>query len=1061
MTQEVQKKLNALVARVRKVRLWLMTLDVLRLAALCLGFVCVYIGAYAWLDHHIRFGEIGRIIAFVLLGAGVIFVIYRLTKSLLKHISCSRAANYIESKKSFDQQLVTAVEYYEKKDDYPYSEALAEQLVLQVDKQSKAFKFGTTVPKWLAYVFGSIIMFGLFVTAFYVQDNYVYFRSYFSRLVHPLASIEPLPATTLEAITADIVAEPGSEVRLAARIKGRVPEFGRLVLADAEPNDIGEKQQTVFNLEPDFDEEEEPQFEAVRSFEKPQRLKYRFEAGEGTSPWHNIDICNIPKIKSIRANVTLGNNRYIRPYTQLVKDYTLEVAEDSFVRLTVEATERLSQAIIKDLDGKTDTKKLQDTNAFSFNFIADRKGFIGFELSSADGISNKDIPALQVVVKPDEAPQFKLLCPEGDYLATNVASVPVTFEVSDDFGLESVAMSLEIPGKEPLVFTVPVDKGAKSKKFTYTLELDRENLSVGDSILFYAKATDVDTGSALTKHTAMSDVYFIEIRPYRQQWHQRKSMLPGSTGKQGLTGGGPGEVLEPLLNILEYTRAIVKKTWAIAARGRLSAEDKSRLDSINNDVRYCQEQVESIREVKFKKDAQSKAALDEVLGHYSTAGKYLQWHQASSAMVPEKNAYRGLRKFVLELEKKLRYPGSGSPPRSRDRIKMEEQVHLTRYEKERVEWELERLSQKLAALVAQQKRLEQEFENFLKEQLRAKRLWQETTDERSWIANEMPSEGRPCPNCGSTKPGGCPVCSKATVEGALKPAARVLGEQGRKKPGQGGKGSGAGRGSAATATDKMGMLQARQRALRSQVAQLKRQLEELPEISETAKTEARQAAQKHLDEALAQMNNFEEKLAQARYESETDDEKLEEALAALAEANDELNLAKDALEQQYSLTEEQMVAKKAAELAGELTEMADDFDKFANDVDREEMLKRLEQAKRALATMSEQLNEGQFQDLGKTGHLGQGGPGGARSGQYTGSGPYVNPGSPGVVSEGLARTARILARRFWSIAIKARKQQGQLIEEEPSDASFYELESEFFENAARFEPLTFTNGQDK
>ncbi|MHC4665474.1 MAG: hypothetical protein ACYS9T_05890 [Planctomycetota bacterium] len=108
MTEVVESKLKKLVARVKKVRRWLVTLAVLKVAALCLIFVSCYIGIYAWFDHRLNFGSTGRIIALALLATGVLFLLYRLAKALLGHISCSRAANYVESKRTFDQQLVTA-----------------------------------------------------------------------------------------------------------------------------------------------------------------------------------------------------------------------------------------------------------------------------------------------------------------------------------------------------------------------------------------------------------------------------------------------------------------------------------------------------------------------------------------------------------------------------------------------------------------------------------------------------------------------------------------------------------------------------------------------------------------------------------------------------------------------------------------------------------------------------------------------------------------------------------------------------------------------------------------
>jgi len=124
MAENVEEKLNALVARVSKVRRWLVALAILKIVAMCLIFVSVFTGFYAWLDHRLNFDEMARIAAFIVLLAGLAFLLRRLTKLLLSHVSCSAAANYIENKMSFNQQLVTAIEYYEKKQDYPYSKAL-------------------------------------------------------------------------------------------------------------------------------------------------------------------------------------------------------------------------------------------------------------------------------------------------------------------------------------------------------------------------------------------------------------------------------------------------------------------------------------------------------------------------------------------------------------------------------------------------------------------------------------------------------------------------------------------------------------------------------------------------------------------------------------------------------------------------------------------------------------------------------------------------------------------------------------------------------------------------
>ena len=1143
MSENVEEKLNALVARVGKVRRWLVTLAILKVAALCLIFVSVFTGFYAWLDHRLNFDEMARIAAFILLVAGLAFLLHRLTKLLLGHVSCSVAANYIENKRSFNQQLVTAIEYYENKQDYPYSKALAEQLVLRVDKESGEFKFDSTVEKWQGYVLGAVILFGLVAATFYVHDNYVYFSSYFVRLMSPLASVEPLSSTHLESITKGIVAEPDSEVKFAAEIKGRVPELGKLVLVELKPEtaDSSQKQQQQeMQIRPRSEEGKTAQFEATKSFSQPGKFKYRFETDSTKSEWHELNISHAPRIESMAAKVAIPRRplrrKWIKPYTEQIDNNTLEVVPGSSVTLSVQATDKLSEFTATGSDGKPITRQLKGVEEFTFHFTADKNGSVKFSLVSEQGLVNENVPDLQVIVKTDEPPKFKLVSPDGDYLATNVASVPITFQVTDDFGLDSVKMCLEIPGREPTEMVIPVEEGAKIKEFTRTIELEEYELSVGDSVLFYAEASDIDTGSEPANRISSSDVYFIEIRPYRQNWVP----LPGGGPSQG-AGGPPVE----LLNILEYTRAIIKKTWAIASRPELTEQDRSRLGFINQDVRYCGEQVALIRvDSQYGFEEPHKVVLNEVIRYYEQASGHLAAYDAASAMVPEKNAYRVLRKFILELELAWSPPpsGQGQQPKKPDSAKLQEKPEFTGYEKERIEGQLKKMQQKLDKLTREQGELQWSFKNFLEQQAEEKTAAQQSTDDRpskkdaekqkQEAMNGMqqseateqkaestsnsqstgggqdgaPKENSPAKSQSAGKSTGAsgasgdeqndsgsqenaqgqsPEKNKSTLNSqsssdsqdgidkqSTSPESQSAGKstgtsgtpdgkqnnmassessQGQ-SPGEGksaseGQGSGdgtnadesgtnaqhqgSGQDGRANAEARLRMLQAKQRALQEQVSQLKQELQELPESSDGGKGKGRAQAQEHLSEAVARMKDFQNEMAEARYRAQMDEQRSNDAVALMDSAKRELDLAKEALDGEVTLSNEQKLAQKAQEMAEQLIEDADALAESVTSAEREEMLARLEAAKRLL----EMMPEPQWATVDRGG--------GTRSGAG-----LVLTKNPNLAS---AEAARQMARQFWSIAIDAKKRRQQWIDDEPSDVEFYGQENEFFENAARYD----------
>jgi hypothetical protein len=1128
MAENAEDKLNALVARIGKVRRWLVALAILRIAALCLIFVSIFTGIYAWLDHRLNFDEIARIVAFILLVAGLAFLLRRLTKLLLSHISCSAAANYIEDKRSFNQQLVTAIEYYENKQNYPYSKTLAEQLVLKVERDSEEFRFDSVVKKWQGFALGAVILFGLIAASFYVRDNYVYFSSYFARLISPLASVKPISSTQLASITGDIVAEPDTEVKFEAEITGRVPESGTLVLAMLTPETTDtdhEQQLQEMQIQPRSIEDGKTRFQATKSFSKPGKFRYRFETDTMTTEWHELNISTAPEIKSMTAKVTVPRRQpgrtWIKPYTEQVQNNTLEVIKGSSVTLSVKATDKLGKIIATGPDGKTITRQLDGAEGFDFYFNADKNGTAKFSLISEDGLANENIPYLQVIIKTDEPPKFKLLSPDGDYLATNVASVPITFEVIDDFGLVSVKMFLEIPGQQPKEIAAPVEEGTKGIELTNTIELEEYNLSVGDSVLFYAEASDIDTGSEPSNHTLSSDIYFIEIRPYRQNW------VPMPTGKPSQGAGAPPE---ELLNILEYTRAILKKTWAIASKLELTDQDRSRLGFINQDIKYCAEQVALIRDdSQYGFQEPHKAVLNEVIRYFKQVSGYLTAYDAAAAMSPEKSAYRILRKFILELELSWSPPsgGQGQQPQKPDNVKLQEKPELEGCEKERVEARLKKMQQKLDKLTREQGQLQWSFENFLEQQTK-KKAEQQSTDSKTsasdtekqnqdannnqqqsnstgqkdkstsgsqGTSNSQDNDQKDDSPAKSQSSGNSPGYSGTSDEKqndtgsqdnaqTLRPEHNESASEGKSfndsKNGTGKQGSSEKKHSAedktgaSSASDgkqndiankqnsrnqspsegtstkeggidsqrqggrqngsanfeaRLQMLQAKQQALQEQVSQLKRELQQLPEGPEGGNSRAE--SQEHLSEAASRMDEFQNEMAEACFRAEINEKKSNRAVSLMDSAKNELDMAKKSLGRELTLSDDEKLAQEAQDMAEQLTEDANAFAGSVTDVERQDMLNRLEAAKRLLESMPEP----QWSTVDKGASL------------SSGASPVLTR-NPNITS---AEMAKQMARRFWSIAINAKKQRQQLFENEPSDVEFYGQENEFFENAAKYD----------
>ncbi len=1058
MAAGVDDILNDLIARVGRVRRWLFVLSTLRVAAAGLAGVSLYIGVYAWLDHRIHFGVLGRVSALVVFVAMIAAGLYRIVRVLRRDMTYAHAANYIEGRHSFDQQLVAAVEYYEGRSDYPYSEVLAGQLVRQVDAVSRTCRFDSAIAKWQGYLLSAFVLLCICVVGLFVRQNAFFVCSYLGRLLCPFSAIRPAPAMILASPTGDIVAGVDAPVTFVAEVEGRAPESVALVLARRDPNDANKPSEEIERIEltAAADGSGEARFTATKSFDAADQLEYRFETPDARSESHALRICELPSIKSVKAKVfppgmsekfrpqdagempaardlspgaeTSGPQdaggtpatQEVRPYEQEWTGEPLAVLPHSRIELTARATTALREAVVVGPDGQPGTQSLDGADSFGFEFTADAPSSIKLSGVSTDGLASGEAKELRIVLRSDESPQFKLLSPQGDYLATDVASIPISFDVKDDFGLTSAELICELPGREPAVLQSALSQGARQLSLAHVLELERYDLHVGDSILFHARAQDVATGRRRADANACSEVYLIEIRPYRQYWHP----LPGG----GRPSSAPGS-MEDLITVLEYTRAAVKKTWTLARAPGTAAEDRPKLDALSGDVRYCATRLAKIRddpETGFSDG--DKAVMNAILKSYEQAGRHLDGSDARAALPRVQEGYRVLRKFIDELHMNWTPPQSGpSPPQETpERVKLQEQPREPRMEKERIASRLKEMQQKIDSLARQQESLKADAAEALQQEKAAagKKAGpgQGSAEESRGQVGEQASSGEN----GPPKSGG-PGRQPAQPSGGEQGERTENGQAGRDGQGesQGQSGDGAGR-SPAGMDAQMRMLQARQKALREQTSQLGEDMGSLPASEYSSQGRVKQQAKGHVDRAVEAMKQFEERLADARYKTpdsaQADDmtDLADSASRRLAEAGQSIRRG--------LLAEGDGSPDKAREMAEQLAQDAEAYDESLSEAEKQKMLDRLKAAQQLLESMA--------------------------GAQWTTMSSGGAPGASHVYTDDphatAADTARLLAGQFWSIALEGKERRSRPVEEEASDVEFFEAENDFFEEAARF-----------
>ncbi len=1082
MASGIDDILNDLIARVRRVRSWLLALSALRIAAIGLACVSAYIGLYAWLDHHVHFGTFGRVLSLALFVAMIAVGLCCIVRVLRRDMTYARAANYIEGKHSFDQQLVAAVEFYEGRSDYPYSKALAGQLVQQVDRAAGGYRFDSTIEKWQGYLLLGFILLCVCVVGFFVRQNVLYLSSYLARLVRPFAAIEPVPATVLEPATGDIIAGVDDPVTFDVAVQGRVPESVTLVVTRRDPNDANApspEEVERIELTPAVDAEGNTRFTATKSFDAAGQFDYRFETPDMRSDTHAIRVCELPSVTRVVAKVfppdgpeVFGDQnagrtpatRAVRPYEQEVTDQPLAVLPHSRVEFTAQTSMAMREAVVVGPDGQARTQLLDGADSFGFEVTADQPSSIQLSGTSTDGLASAEAKELKIVLKSDEPPQFKLISPGGDYLTIDVASIPIAFDVTDDFGLDGARLICELPGREPVVLVFASPEGAKQCSLTHVLELEQYDLHVGDGILFYATAQDVRTGHGRVDANACSEIYFIEIRPYRQYWHAQ----PGGNSQSP----NPGLMAEDLITVLEYTRAIVKKAWMPARSPGTAEEDRPKLDALSTDVRYCAAKLAGIRDDPDAGFGEGdKAVMNVILKSYEQAKGRLDACDAKAALPPAQEAYRILRMFIDELNLKWNPPDDSPsvPQETPERVKLQEQPQEPKMEKERIESQLKEIEQQIDSLTRRQESLKADAAKALQQEKDAK-AQAKSGQKPQFSPSSSRSKGQDAAQASQQKSGssssdgtgeqseqsGGAQGGQSGDQQGQQSASDQGGQSGRSQSGQSGSGQGGrdgqsgqggqsgegqsgrsgteeagqagdGQGNSSARTDaRMRMLQAKQKALREQTLQLSEQVGGLPAAEYSAQGRMTQQVKEHLDRAGEAMKQFEDRLADARYES-LDSAHAAEMTDPAESASRRLADAGQTIKRGLA-GEGQGSSDKAREIAEQLVKDAEAYEESLSEAEKQKMQDRLKAAQRLLESMA----GAQWATMSSGG-----GPGAS----------HVYTNDPHATA---ADTARLLARQFWSMALEAKKRQSRPVEEEASDVEFFEAENEFFEAAARF-----------
>jgi hypothetical protein len=224
-------------------------------------------------------------------------------------------------------------------------------------------------------------------------------------------------------------------------------------------------------------------------------------------------------------------------------------------------------------------------------------------LADRDGLHSGRGSQYFIRIMDDRPPTVRVLRPSSDQQITPLEEIAIEARADDDYGVAAFDLVYAVGGGAPR--TVPFTRvsGTPVERVGSTL-LSAEALGVkpGDVISYYARAVDVGRGKRATRAT--SDIFFLEVKPFTEEFVVAESAAGGQR---------PGGSMD---NLVDAQKQIITSTWNIERRataGR-SAEDVRTIAEAQAALKSRAEQISSSRRGRRSATPAPESVMDARAG---------------------------------------------------------------------------------------------------------------------------------------------------------------------------------------------------------------------------------------------------------------------------------------------------------------------------------------------------------------------------------------------------------------------------------------------------------------
>jgi hypothetical protein len=355
---------------------------------------------------------------------------------------------------------------------------------------------------------------------------------------------------------------PGSSLRITAYVRGAdrvmtpVVELGPVAAGDAgsDGRAASTKVMTTAGRKDEF---------VVTVDDVRESFKYRVSAGSVTSSTFAVHVLGPPHVTRIDLS-------YEYPARFGLKNRVEEDSGDIYapigttVRLRVQTDKPVTSAEMVKADGSRQSLTADGATVLQTAITVTQDDSYRIALSDAEGLRNPGETEYFVRTLTDRPPEVRIDKPTGDLEVTPLQEVTVEVHANDDYGIEQLDLVYAVRGGRERAVTLSKEPSGLTVTGSHVLYLEDLSVEPGDFVTYFARARDVGRGRKGLE--VRSDIFFLEVKPYDQEFVAAQSEAASSGNERSLE------------ELAQAQKDIIVATWkldrrAVDARAGQSRED--------------------------------------------------------------------------------------------------------------------------------------------------------------------------------------------------------------------------------------------------------------------------------------------------------------------------------------------------------------------------------------------------------------------------------------------------------------------------------------------------------